>query len=295
MATEKSPAFVNARRQLQQALKKGKVAHAYLFTGGDEEARIELAEYLAAVLNCREPSGEEPCGCCRSCRQMAGGNHPDFHLVRPQGATLKIEQIRELERRLALRSFQGGARVAVLVGAETMTEAAANCLLKTLEEPPQGAYLILLAKRPDLLPATIRSRCQELHLKDEEEEAFAGINYWQRLMGADLRAMAQEILPDLEKEEDLKGILEAMSLACRDQLVWQMTGTEKLLLRPEGFLPSSMTPIQLWHCYRLIQECRAAVDHNGNRRLILEALMFNLLEIKKGEVRGDSYGYRRAL
>jgi DNA polymerase-3 subunit delta' len=276
MAGVKPKALMAARRQLQQALQKGKLVHAYLLAGGSEAARIELARYLAAALNCREPREGEPCGRCRSCRQMAGGNHPDFYLFKPQGTTLKIDQIRELERQLAFRAFQGGARVAVLAGADTMTEAAANCLLKTLEEPPEGAYLILLAAQPDLLLPTIRSRCQELHLGWESGVSPAGVTYWNRLTRAGLAAMLQEILPELEKENDLQGVLQAMALACRDQLVWQLTGAATLLLQPGCFLPVPLSPRKLWRCFRLIQAAQAAIERNGNRRLALEVLMFNL-------------------
>ncbi|WP_258361026.1 DNA polymerase III subunit delta' [Moorella sulfitireducens (nom. illeg.)] len=281
MAGEQLPAadtssLTAARRQLQQALQNGKLAHAYLLAGGSEAARLELAGYLAAALNCREPREGEPCGSCRSCRQMAGGNHPDFYLIQPQGSTLKIDQIRELEKLLTFRAFQGGARVAVLAGADAMTDAAANCLLKTLEEPPQGAYLILLAARPDMLLPTIRSRCQELHLAREGGVSPAGVAYWNRLAKAGLAAKLQGILPEMEKEDDLPGVLQAMALACRDQLVWQLTGTATLLLQPEDFLPVPVPPGRLWRCFRFIQAAQAAVERNGNRRLALEVLIFNL-------------------
>ncbi|KYH33812.1 DNA polymerase III subunit delta' [Neomoorella mulderi] len=276
LAGAKPKALMTARQQLRQALQRGKLVHAYLLAGGSEAARMELARYLAATLNCQEPREGEPCGRCRSCQQMAGGNHPDFYLFKPQGATLKIDQIRELERQLTFRAFQGGARVAVLAGADTMTEAAANCLLKTLEEPPEGAYLILLAAQPDLLLPTIRSRCQELHLGGEGGVSPAGATYWNRLAGAGLAAMLQEILPELEKEDDLPAVLQAMALACRDQLVWQLTGTATLLLQPGYLLPVPLSPAKAWRCFQLIQAARAAIERNGNRRLALEVLMFNL-------------------
>jgi len=265
-----------ARRQLQQACKQGKTAHAYLLAGGSAEARLELAGYLAAALNCQDPRQGEPCGRCHSCRQMAGGNHPDFHLVAPGGSSLKIEQIRELERQLGRRSFQGGARVAVLAGADTMTDAAANCLLKTLEEPPEGAYLILLAAQGDLLLPTIRSRCQEVRLTGEGSITPAGAGYWTRLAGADLASMLEEILPELEQETDLPATLQAIALACRDQLVWQWTGTATLLLQPANPLPAPLPPERIWRCFRHLQAARAAVERHANRRLALEVMLFNL-------------------
>ncbi|MDN5344115.1 MAG: polymerase subunit delta [Clostridia bacterium] len=267
---------VAARRQLRQALLGGRVAHAYLLAGGGEAERLELARYLATALNCQNLQGGEPCGRCRSCRQMAGGNHPDYHLIRPRGATLKIDQIRELEGRLGYRSFQGGARIAVLEGADTLTEAAANCLLKTLEEPPAGTYFILLAAQPDLLLPTIRSRCQEVLLGTAGIVPANGADYWSRLAGGDLAVLLEEILPGLEEEEDLPGVLQAIALACRDQLVWQLTGSAKLLLQPGCPLAPPLPPAKIWRCFQLIQAARAAIERNANRRLALEVLMFNL-------------------
>ncbi|MGI9860961.1 DNA polymerase III subunit delta' [Moorella naiadis] len=265
---------MQVHQQLRQALQVGKLAHAYLLAGGSEEERRSQALYLATVLNCSNRQDGEPCGRCLSCRQMAGGNHPDFYLIEPSGASLKIAQIRELQDRLALQSYQGGARVAVLAGADTMTEAAANCLLKTLEEPPEGAYLLLLAAQPDRLLPTIRSRCQELHLEGKMAVAPVGGRYWERLVMADLQVIMTEVLPELEKEEELPAVLAGMALACRDQLVWQMTGTARLLLQRGTPSAPALTPARLWAAFQAIQDTLAALEHNANRRLALEVLMF---------------------
>ncbi|BCV19989.1 DNA polymerase III subunit delta' [Moorella sp. Hama-1] len=267
---------MQVHQQLRQALQAGKLAHAYLLAGGGADERRSQALYLATALNCSNLQEGEPCGRCPSCRQMASGNHPDFYLVEPRGASLKIAQIRELQARLALQAYQGGVRVAVLAGADNMTEAAANCLLKTLEEPPEGTYLILLAAQPDRLLATIRSRCQELHLEGAAAIAPAGAHYWERLATADLQVIMTEVLPELEKEEDLPAVLAAMALACRDQLVWQLTGTATLLLHPDAPPAHTLAPSRLWASFQAIQETLAALEHNANRRLALEVLMFKL-------------------
>ncbi|AKX92872.1 DNA polymerase III subunit delta' [Moorella thermoacetica] len=274
---------MTAHQQLKQALLAGKLAHAYLLVGGSEEGRRAEAIYLATALNCRYLQGGEPCGSCHSCRQMAGGNHPDFYLLEPRGTNLKIAQIRELEARLALQAFQGGVKVAVLAGADTMTEAAANCLLKTLEEPPEGTYLILLAAQPDPLLPTIRSRCQEIHLEGAMAISQAGTGYWARLVAADLPVIMEEILPELEKEADLPAVLTGMALACRDQLVWQLTGSATLLLKPGEPLTPFLAPSRLWACFWTIQDTLAALEHNANHRLALEVMMFKLYTQFSGE------------
>jgi DNA polymerase-3 subunit delta' len=114
------------------------------------------------AINCLEPFDGEGCGRCLICRQMDSGNFPDLIVIEPDGQNIKIEQIRELNRRLNYKPISGRYRVSIIHQAESMTEEAANSFLKTLEEPPSGNILILKVVDPlDLLP-TIVSRCQKI-------------------------------------------------------------------------------------------------------------------------------------
>lgn len=152
---------------LKQALAGRRLPHALLFLGPEGVGKASTALALAQALNCLEPQADQDaCGHCRSCRLFAAGNHPDFWLISPQGEAvnpqIKIEQIRELRRQTGYAPFSGTWRVVVLKPAQAMNEAAANALLKTLEEPPANNLLILTAiGERDLLP-TIVSRCRRL-------------------------------------------------------------------------------------------------------------------------------------
>ena len=121
-----------------------------------------MAMALTMVLNCREPVDCDGCGRCPSCRQLIGGNFPDFIHIRPDGQNIKIEQIRGLNRRLSFAPVSARHRVCVVQQAEAMTGEAANSFLKTLEEPPPGNILILNAREPRNLLPTIVSRCQRV-------------------------------------------------------------------------------------------------------------------------------------
>ena len=157
----------------QRSLSKGAVAHAYLFVGPPHVGKMTLALALAQALNCQ--AKEPPCGQCPRCRRIASSNHADIQVIDlssdadlnegKERAQISIEQIRQLQHWASLAPFEGSCRVFIIDGAERLSIGAANCLLKTLEEPPDRVVFVLLAVDEQLLPATVVSRCQRLELK----------------------------------------------------------------------------------------------------------------------------------
>jgi len=157
--------------RLERALRSGRLAHAYLFLGPPGVGKRTAARLLAQACNCMElpapgsPAhpGLKPCGTCRACRWIANGRHPDVIELEAGSATgqnVSIEQARELRAQVALQPTVGRRRFFLLPSAEQLSEAAANALLKTLEEPPDYATLVLAAPGPAQVLPTIRSRCQ---------------------------------------------------------------------------------------------------------------------------------------
>ncbi|HOV79109.1 MAG TPA: DNA polymerase III subunit delta' [Bacillota bacterium] len=161
-------------RTLSNAVASGRVAHACLFAGPAGVGKETTALAFARALLCSRPAGGEACGECRECRQVEHGNHPDLCFVQPAGASIKIEQIRAVQRLAPYRSYQGGRKIFVIRNAETMTPEAANCLLKILEEPPADTCFILLSARPQALLPTIVSRCQQFVFKNIPAQELAG-------------------------------------------------------------------------------------------------------------------------
>jgi len=156
-----------AVRQMQLALAHDEVPHALLFTGPESVGKLTLAQTVAAALLCKGAKDQRPCGTCLSCRKLNSGNHPDFLLVAPEGKgkRLKIDQIRALERFLSLTPNESPHKIALVTHFERATIGAANALLKTLEEPPAYANLMLLAEDAELLLPTIVSRSQQVNLR----------------------------------------------------------------------------------------------------------------------------------
>jgi DNA polymerase-3 subunit delta' len=147
-------------QQVRRSLQRGRLAHAYLFTGGRGSGKEELARTLAQALNC--PNLEhDACGRCESCRLIAADKHPDIYWLRPESKSrrIQIDQIRDFERSIVLRPAMARLKVGIISDADCMNEQASNAFLKTLEEPPARTILLLLTAEPQRLLPTILSRC----------------------------------------------------------------------------------------------------------------------------------------
>ncbi len=157
---------------LERSLERKAVAHAYLFVGPSHVGKMTLALNLAQALNCE--AAEPPCGECSSCQKVISAKHADVQIIglttngnsteaKPQ-AEISIDQIRQMQHSASLPPFEGRYKVFIIDGAEQLSSEAANCLLKTLEEPVGRVIFILLTTNDELLPATVISRCQRLEL-----------------------------------------------------------------------------------------------------------------------------------
>ena len=188
-------------RILSTLFRNGNIPHALLFTGTEGVGKKTSAKIFAMACNCaaqtrnaapairnkekaQVPHGPHkpdefqdlnPCGCCRSCRKIESNNHPDIIFVKPSGAFIRINQIRTLFHTLSMKPYEAELRVVVISDAQTMHPAAANAMLKMLEEPPDRTVLILTAQHSsDLLP-TIASRCQHIRFNPISRSSLAAM------------------------------------------------------------------------------------------------------------------------
>lgn len=166
---------------LQRSLERGRLGHAYLFTGHDLAELQAIAQTLAKTLNCRQPArggngvAIDCCDECLNCRKIAGGNHADVHWVRPESKSriISVDQMRELMHEINLKPTEAEYKVAVIVAADRLNVQGANAFLKTLEEPPPKSVLILLATEPQRLLETIVSRCLRLNFAGDGPRPLA--------------------------------------------------------------------------------------------------------------------------
>src|SRR5918997_5408823 len=176
-----------ASGRLREAIRSGRIGHAYLLSGPKGVGKAAAARAFAQALCCTNEERQDrstPCGQCRACRNVLRGVHPDVETFsldtqvmladKPgRGSTLTIETVRRLRSSGALFPLESDRRILIIDDAETLLEPAQQALLKTLEEPPQGVTLMLLADEPEVLLETVRSRCQEVGLRPVSQAAVA--------------------------------------------------------------------------------------------------------------------------
>ena len=174
--------------------------HAYIVTGKSEAARERLAFRLAEEALCR--GADAPCGECADCRKVEARAHPDLHEVSPDGAEIKVAQVREMRSAAQIKPNEAARQVFVVHLADKMNVSAQNALLATIEEPPTPCIFIFVCENERSLLQTVRSRCGVLRAEDEAEEALpeASTELVVALMGASHSAAeALEALAPLSK------------------------------------------------------------------------------------------------
>ena len=180
MAFKDAQAHPQSIELLQRSLKRGRLAHAYLFAGQELEHLENIARTLAKTLNCEQPvtadgAAVDSCDRCLACRKIDHGNHPDVHWLRPESKSriITTEQIRDLSQEIHLKPSEAAYKVAVIVAADRLRIEAANAFLKTLEEPPAKSILILLTIEPQRILETIVSRCLRLSFAGDRPPPLA--------------------------------------------------------------------------------------------------------------------------
>ena len=162
------------KEYLQNSVKNSSISQSYLFSGNDGIGKLLIAREFAKKILCLN-NGDDDCD-CKSCKCIDGGNHPDLNIINEEGETIKIEKIRELTNKVIERPIISAKKVYIINDSDRMTVEAQNCLLKTLEEPPEFVVIILITSNENMLLNTIHSRCMTIKFKnipDDELEKYA--------------------------------------------------------------------------------------------------------------------------
>ena len=166
------------KKILENAIKTNKISHSYIFSGIDGIGKKMIAQQFAKAILCLE--NPKPCNKCKSCIEIETNNNPDHFLIESDNEKIKIEQIREMQKKIAEKPIISNKKVYIINNADTMTTEAQNCLLKTLEEPPEYIIIILIASNENNLLSTIKSRCTKMYfeqLSNQDIKKYIVNNY----------------------------------------------------------------------------------------------------------------------
>ncbi len=271
----------------QKIISRGKIGTAYLLTGLDENCLREEASRFAQTLFCQQ---QEACQRCGPCRRFLQSNHPDFYRVEPQKGSLKIEQIREMGKRIIYQPMEGKHLVILLESVDQMTEGAGNALLKTLEEPPDYAVFLLTSSAPERVQLTIRSRCQKIVIENfaaaslPEEETL--LPFWREKIWPVLArpspspfATATELAEQcLSEVEELPSLLNLLKLWWHDLTLYQETQAKELIVatQKEMELWKKQPFAKVFRDFSLILETKRALEGNVIKSVALERLFYKL-------------------
>lgn len=191
-------------KMLVNSLKRDRISHAYIFQGSRGTGKSALSRLFAKSIFCKNRKDAEPCNACKDCRRIDSGNHPDLHWIIPDGASIKNDQILQLQKEFSYTGMESDRKVYVMEDADKMTANASNRLLKFLEEPGAHTTAILLTENSQALLQTIQSRCQILALQPLHEGQFEELLISEGLPQSTARLLSQ-LTQNYEEAMEISG------------------------------------------------------------------------------------------
>lgn len=279
---------------LKQSIDSNKVSHSYLMIGVSGIGKKMIATEFAKGILCL--SEDKACNHCKSCIEFDSNNNPDFFCIEPEGNSIKIEQIRELQKKIQEKPIISEKKVYIIDQADLMTKEAQNCLLKTLEEPPEFVTIILVGTNENAFLTTIKSRCMILHfnpIEDLDIKKFLKSNYqmnnisqsmlevFQGSIGKAilLRTKLEQYL-ELEKmidkldKVDLIELIEFADVLYKlKEEIYDMLDYINIIL-----LKKAKKDYIYTNCIKIVENTKKRLQQNANYDMCIDNLVFNIWE-----------------
>lgn len=275
---------------LRKSIDNNNILHSYLFLGTEGIGKLTIAKEFAKYILCLE--NKEVCN-CKSCICFDGNNHPDFNVINEIGETIKIDQVRELISKIIEKPIVSNRKVYIINDSEKITKEAQNCLLKTLEEPPEFVTIILVSSNENLILNTIKSRCMKIKFKNIEDKEL--YNYGINNLGYD--EISENLLKTFDgsigKAQNLKENREIYSQV--DMLISKMK-TEDIIsiFLDSKFMYNKDKVFEILDylmvclfskvaedkryldCIKITNDCINKLKSNANLDMNIDSLLFNI-------------------
>ena len=283
----------NIKNELIHTVELNKISHSYLFLGTAGIGKKEIAKEFAKMILCLNE--KKYCNHCKSCIEFDSNNNPDFQMVEPDGNSIKIEQIKQMQRKIIEAPIISQNKVYIINDADLMTIEAQNCLLKTLEEPPEFVTIILIGSNENNFLSTIKSRCTIIKFQDIENsqikdylkskydikvsdnllEIFDGsIGKAEKLK--DKQELYNSIIEIIENIENL----DIIDLFKRADVIYKSQEEKNSILDAINTILFKMGKenIKYLNCINIVEDTKIRLNANGNYNMCIDNMLLRIWE-----------------
>ena len=283
------------KEELQKSLKENKISHSYMFVGIEGIGKQMIAKSFAQMILCTNKT-EKGCNKCKSCIEFHSNNNPDFLYIEPDGNSIKIEQIRYLQRKIQEKPIISNKKVYIINDADKMTTEAQNCLLKTLEEPPDYSTIILIGNNENAFLNTIKSRCMIITfqpispnlIKKYMEEKYQLVNITQNMLEAFQGSIGKALILK-DKQEQYEKIEKMIDDLDKQNIIDILKSSEEIYKSKDEIieileyiniilLKLSKEQIKYDNCINIVENTKKRLNQNANYDMSIDNMIFNMWE-----------------
>lgn len=277
------------KETLIKAVKLDKTSHSYLFVGIDGIGKKMIAKEFAKMLMCLDEN--KYCNKCKSCIEFDTNNNPDFFYIEPDGNSIKIDQIRELQRKVAEKPVISNKKIFIIDNADKMTVEAQNCLLKTLEEPPKYITIILITSNESNLLTTIKSRCMIQYfnkIDDKELEKFLKAENINTNIVDMANGSIGKALKLKDKSENYEAINKIIKQIENHQSILDITKDAEILYESKeeifdlldymNIILLKTKNLKLINCINIVEDTKKRLKSNANYDMSIDNMLLNIWE-----------------
>ena len=277
---------------LTKSIKSKKTSHSYMFIGIEGIGKKLFAKELAKAILCLNDG--EYCNNCKSCIEFSSDNNPDFIYIEPEETKIKIDQIRNMQLKVAEKPIISNNKVYIIDDADTMTQEAQNCLLKTLEEPPEYVTIILIGSSENNFLTTIKSRCTKIYFENISNEEikqylkkeFETDNIDEELLeiadGSIKRAieikenretyrMLEKIMEDIDSSDIIDVLNTTSDLYKSKEIIFTILENINIIA-----MKKARTNAKYANCIKVVEDTKKRLKANSNYDMCIDNLLFNM-------------------